>query len=310
MKTAFLFPGQGSQKPDILSSLLAQESDAGYLSYLTEQILQKSISEIDSSEGLFSTVNVQVNLLIAGVLSAKQLLARGVTADFVAGHSVGAFAAAVVSEVITFQEAVSLVHHRAQLMEKAFPAHYGMAALLGFTENRLIPYLKDHNSRHTPVYLSNINASDQLVVTGKIDSIAIMINKLEKEGIRKTKLLDVKVPSHCELMTSVSQSLRQQIEQLTLKSPVIPFASNVTGRLLKTADAIGKDLWQSISSPVKWYDATTLIYELGTRIFIEMEPSGVLAKLATEAFPEAEILNMDSKQIDQITVLWNNYQHK
>jgi malonate decarboxylase epsilon subunit len=310
MKTAFLFPGQGSQKPGMLNDLAS--TDPYVVSLLSEarEVLKVEIVELDSMEKLASTINVQLCLLIAGVIAARRLLARGIKADFVAGHSVGAFGAAVISGVISFKQALNLVYNRAQLMESAYPANYGMAALVGFTANRLKPYLEHHNSSHATVYLSNINAADQLVIAGELSSIALLIEDLQKAGIQKAKILDVKVPSHCELMNGVSEALKLQLEGMDLKAPVIPVASNTTGRLLKTADVVSKDLWQSVSSPVKWYDATTLIYEQGARVFIEMAPSGVLAKIAETTFPEARILSVNESQINQLAILWNNYRQE
>ena len=310
MKTAFLFPGQGSQQPGMLNQLPVNDPDVAMIFSEAENLLHQEISEIDNSVSLSSTINVQLSLLIAGVISARRLSARGVVADFVAGHSVGAFAAAVFSQVISFEQAINLVHNRARLMELAFPAGYGMAALVGFSLNRLKPFLDDHNNMYSTVYISNINAADQLVVSGEISSIKLLIESLQRAGIQKAKILDVKVPSHCPLLNSVSDSLNQQIGAMEMKNPIIPFASNTSGRLLKTGEAVGQDLAQSLSATVKWDDATTLLYEKGTRIFIEMAPSGVLAKIAASTFSEAGILMVDESRINQLFLQWNNYKQE
>lgn len=310
MKTAFLFPGQGSQHPGMLSTLPTTDPEVNRLIVEAENILQQKISAIDTSAALSSTVNVQLALLISGVICAKRLLSHGVVADFVAGHSIGAFSAAVVSGVISFEEAIKLVRTRAQLMEQAFPEGYGMAALVGFNKNRLIPYLVAHNKLNSKVYLSNINAKDQLVVSGELQSLTSLISELQKGGIQKTKLLDVSVPSHCKLLSGISDVLKKQMGEIVLKTPLIPFASNTTGRLLKTADAVGEDLSKGISSPVEWYDATTLIYEMGARIFIEMEPSGVLSKIAASTFPEAKVISISEGKISQLAGLWKIYQQE
>src|ERR1700744_4490448 len=117
---------------------------------------------MDAAQRLRSTVYVQVCLLIAGVISARRLQAKGLTPDFVAGPSVGAFAAAVIAEVISFKQALSLVRTRATLMEQAYPWDYGMAALVGMSEAALQKTLTIFNRDHDPVYLSNINSPDQL----------------------------------------------------------------------------------------------------------------------------------------------------
>jgi malonate decarboxylase epsilon subunit len=83
--------------------------------------------------------------------------------------------------------------------------------------------------------------------------------------------------------------------------------SNHTGRLLNTVGEISRDLWISVAMTVRWYDGTSLLYELGTRIFIEMEPAGVLSKIAQSSFPDATVLAMQKDNLDAITWLWNSY---
>jgi len=310
MKTALLFPGQGSQQPGMLQLLPAQHPVVADVFEVAESVLNCSVYSLDSAMAFSSTVNVQLCLLIAGVIAARRLIAQGIKPDFVAGHSVGAFAAAVINGVISFKQAIGLVNSRASLMENAFPKHYGMAALVGFTQSRLKPYLEKHNNAHSTIFLANINAADQMVVAGRTDSIDLLIQELKKAGIQKAKFLNVSVPSHCQLLAGVSEALKQQMETLPFNEPTIPYASNSTGRLLKTGDAIKKDLWLSISTTVKWFDATTLIYESGARLFIEMEPSGVLAKIAAATFPDATVWNVNETQIDHLGIAWNNYQNK
>jgi malonate decarboxylase epsilon subunit len=308
LKTAFLFPGQGSQQAGMLHILPGQNSIVAKVFEEAESVLNKHVYTLDGMKELSSTVNVQLCLLIAGVISARRLLATGVTADFVAGHSVGAFGAAVISGVITFRQALALVHHRSRLMEEAFPQDYGMAALVGFTQSRLKPFLEAHNAQYPPVFLANINAADQLVLSGRTDSLKVLIEELSRAGIQKTKILNVTVPSHCELLASASAALKEQMESMQFCEPAIPYASNSTGRLLKTAEAIRKDLWLSLSVMVKWYDAITLIYESGARIFIEMNPPGVLEKIAASTFPDAKALSANESQIESFGLLWNHYQ--
>jgi len=310
MKTVFLFPGQGSQKAGMLQHYSLNDPIVSTIYSEAAEQTGLDLTAMDSAKQLRSTVYVQVCLLIAGVISARRLLAKGLTPDFVAGHSAGAFAAAVIAEAISFKQALSLICTRATLMEQAYPRDYGMAALVGMTEAALQKFLTVFNMDHNTVYLANINAPDQLVVSGKLPSLEQLIQQLQRRGIRKAQLLDVAVPSHCPLLNSVSATLKAQINQMELHEPVIPYASNHNGRLLRTKDAIGMDLYKSIAAPVRWYEATTLLYELGARLFIEMEPSGVLSKIAGSTFPEAKVLSFETNDTDTITWLGKNYQQE
>src|SRR6202012_1993497 len=113
MKTVFLFPGQGSQKAGMLEHYALSDQIVDTVYSETKEQTGLDPVDMDAAQRLRSTVYVQVCLLIAGVISARRLQAKGLTPDFVAGHSVGAFAAAVIAEVISFKQALSLVRTRA-----------------------------------------------------------------------------------------------------------------------------------------------------------------------------------------------------
>jgi malonate decarboxylase epsilon subunit len=310
MKTAFLFPGQGSQHAGMLSGFDLQSEVVSTLFQTFEGFLNIPVGVADTEDALHSTVNTQLCLLLSGVIAARLLIEHGVRPDYVAGHSVGTFAAAVISGVITFEQALSLVNRRARLMEATFPAGYGMTALIGYSVERLKPALDSHNSIHPPLYLANINTASQLVIAGRKDSMKILVDNLSLKGLQKARVLQVAVPSHCVLLKDVSMELKDLISGMTLKEPATPYASNATGRLLRTADDIRKDLWINISTTVLWYDAVSLIYEHGARLFLEMTPAGVLAKIIDSSFQDVHTIRLNEARIDQTVFLWNEYQNK
>jgi len=306
MKTAFLFPGQGSQQTHMLKDYALDDPMIAEIFAITEQILGEPAAMLDTKERLASTVYAQICLLITGVISGKRLLSKEIKADYIAGHSVGAFGAAVICGVLSFADALKLVWERGKRMEEAYPKGYGMLAVSGFRLPRLKPIIDLHNQENPTVYLSNINAADQMVIAGKTESLNSLAIKLETAGIRKAQLINVSVPSHCPLMQGVSMALKGQLAKTTLNAPSIPYCSNYSGRVLNTAEAIGDDLWQSVAATVKWFDATTLTYESGVRFFIEMAPSGVLSKIASSSFPDAAVMAMDPTNLETISWLWHD----
>ncbi|MET0638061.1 MAG: malonate decarboxylase subunit epsilon [Chitinophagaceae bacterium] len=307
MKTVFLFPGQGSQKVGMLHKMWAGDPVVKKVFAEAEQILEMPVYSLDTAGKLASTAYVQVCLLIAGVVSARRLAAQGVQADFVAGHSIGAFAAAVVSGVLSFKQALPLVYARGMLMQQAYPEGYGMAALVGLTAARVQLYINEHNKTHSAIYLANNNTEDQQVIAGRIDSMQVFIDSLGSAWLTKAKILDLSVPSHCELLNSVAADLKERLSVIELNEPIIPTASNHTGRLLRTAETVRTDLWMGVANTVKWYDATGLLYELGARVFIEMEPSGVLIKMTGSSLPDAKVIPMENNRADTVAWLWNSY---
>lgn len=307
MPTVFLFPGQGAQRAGMLGDLPQAEPEVAAVLAESAQVLGRPLAGLDTAASLRSTVGVQLCLLVAGVATARALLARGVVPDYVAGHSVGAFGAAVISGSLAFADALRLVHLRGQLMAQAYPTGYGMAAIMGLREMGLLALLATHNQNNTPIYLANSNAADQQVVAGRLDSLAAFTQQLLASGAaRNAKVLDVAVPSHCALLADVAGQLQRALAAVPLAEPTRPTIANHTGRLLRTAAAIRHDLSVSVAQPVRWDAATTLLYELGTRVFIELKPGTVLTRLAEAAFADAELLPAEDYSLDTIAYRWHH----
>jgi malonate decarboxylase epsilon subunit len=304
MKVAFLFPGQGSQQPNMLHALPKHPIVDSTLKEATEAF-QDDVLQLDTKEALCSTTAVQVSLLVASVAMARLLKEQGAQPDVVAGHSVGAFGAAVVSNVLAFHDAVRLVKLRGGLMERAYPAGYGMGVVTGLMPLRLQSIIDQVAKDNEPVYLANVNSLNQLTISGSIAGIEEVLLAAKKEGARKAERLQVNVPSHCELMNPVSIELAKALDKVTVRKPSIPFASNRTARLLRDSPSIKEELALSVSKPVRWHEATQLFYERGTRLFVELPPNHVLTDLATQAFPNARSISVASMGADSASILIN-----
>jgi len=297
VKLAFLFPGQGSQKPGLLNELPACIAVENVLAAASET-LNESIFNFHSKEALASTKAVQLSLLTAGVAAFKAFEAEGVKADFVAGHSIGAFSAAVAAGVIDFQDAVKIVELRGELMEQAYPEGYGMGVVLGMEAHKLQALVDYHFDEKYPVFMANQNAPDQITVSGALSGIQKVLDAAWKNDARCASLLNVSTPSHCPLLASVSDALTEALHDIPIHRPVIPYAGNRRARLLLDPVDIRLDLAESISSAVQWHDASTVLYEKGVRLFIEMPPGNVLSRLAAKAFPDARVLSVAENGFD------------
>ncbi|MEW9503171.1 malonate decarboxylase subunit epsilon [Jeotgalibacillus marinus] len=297
VKLAFLFPGQGSQKPALLNDLSTCTAVENVLETATAS-LNESVFNFHSKESLASTKAVQLSLLTAGVATFKAFEMEGVTPDFVAGHSVGAFSAAVAAGVIEFKDALKIVKLRGELMEQAYPEGYGMGVVLGIERNKLQSLIADHFDAKYPVYMANQNAPDQLTISGALPGIQEVIDDAREKGARSSSMLNVRTPSHCPLLASVSHDLTEALHDITIHRPVIPYAGNRKARLLYDPIDIRLDLAESVSSAVQWHDASTVLYEKGARLFIEMPPGTVLSRLAAKAFPDARVLSVEESGFD------------
>lgn len=291
MKIAFLFPGQGSQKPGLLHELPSCEAVDKVLE-TASATLNVNVYNLHLEEPLSSTKNVQLSLLIAGVAAYKAFEAEEVKPHFVAGHSVGAFSAAVATGTIAFTDALRMVSLRGELMEWAYPEGYGMGVVLGMETRRLQSLIDFYSDNDNPVFIANQNAPDQVTISGSLHAIQRVLEGARQEGARCASILNVNVPSHCPLLQSVSDSLKEALHEIPFSRPKIPYVGNRRARVLCDPDEIKLDLAESVSAPVQWHDASTVLYEKGVRLFIEMPPGTVLANLAEKAFHDARVLSV------------------
>ncbi|KOS62924.1 malonate decarboxylase subunit epsilon [Lysinibacillus agricola] len=305
MRTAFLFPGQGSQFEGMLD-FLPNEPCVKYLLEQSSDILQQTVSSLHSKEALATTKAVQQCLLISSVATYKLFEIEGLIPSFVAGHSVGAFGAAVAACVLTFEEALRLVTLRGELMEQICSDGFGMGVVLGMNEHELLEVTEQFFHVHDPVYVSNRNAPFQITISGSLKGLEKVISYVSAHGAKSASLLNVSTPSHCPLFQDVSNQMLDALNKIELKRPKIPISSNLNARLLKTTEAIKRDLAESICHPVRWHDATSVLYENGARLFIEMPPGDVLTKLATSAFQDVRSMSVSKNGIEDCLFLLQN----
>ncbi|WP_335338607.1 ACP S-malonyltransferase [Paenibacillus sp. IHB B 3084] len=237
----------------------------------------------DDEEAMGSTVWIQIALFVKETAIAYRLIEQGIRPQFVAGHSIGAFPAAVIAGVLSFEDALRIVWLRARLMEEAFPEGYGMGAIIGLTKTEVQQVVDLSHSEATPVYLSNMNAEQQIVVSGSLEGINKAFMHVKEFGAAKTVLLKVPIPSHSPLMSEVAKKLLEQIHTFPLQDAQIPYLVNHTGRKTTAREKIAKDLALNVAYPVLWMDMAAVCVESGADCFIEMPPGQTLSVLVKQA---------------------------
>ena len=302
MSGAFLFPGQGSQRSGMLRDLPDHPAVRRTISRSSE-VLDRDVLELDTPGALASTVGVQLALLIAGTAAARVLADEGGPPDFVAGHSVGAFAAAVAAGALDFSDALRLVELRARAMERSYPEGYGMGVVVGLDERAVSRLADEVGTPEAPVHAANVNAPLQVGVSGAEGSLERVLALARERGARGARRLAVPTPSHTPLMAPVAAELAGALEEISMSPPAVPYVGNVGGRALRDPEPVREDLARGVERPVRWHDATTLLYELGVRLFVELPPGDVLARLAAEAFPGARCVAVDRSGTDSALVL-------
>jgi len=274
LKIVFTFPGQGAQIPGMLQ-------DVPHYVQKAESIIGASI--LDDEKAFQSTIWIQLALFLKGVAVAERLIEKRIYPQFVAGHSIGAFAAAVIAGVLTFEDALKIVWHRAKRMDEAYPEGYGMGAICGLTEREVKKAVDLAFNVQFPVHLSNINAEQQIAVSGSWQGIEKAFQFAQQFGARKTTILQVPIPSHSPLMAELSKELLVLISKVTLNNANIPYLANRTGRMLRDKNKISEDLALNVAYPVRWNDMTEVCVESGADCFIEMPPGHVLSNLVKQA---------------------------
>lgn len=277
-RTIWLFPGQGSQNLAMLENV-----DPHYFQ-LVKAETGKDFQE--QPPDFQQTVDIQLALLITEVSTAERLREAMVDINMVAGHSLGAFSAAVVAQVLTLSDAIKLVYRRASLMQSLYPTGYGMGVITGLTQRELATLVDTNFSRDDPVYLSNQNEELQLTISGSWAGIDRVIAAAKEQGAGLAKRIAVPTPSHSILMKPVAEALEQLATGIEFHPPTVPYLGNCTGRLLNDADEIAEDLIHNVVHPVKWLDMMQIAVENGMHHFIELPPGRALTNLVKRSYPD------------------------
>ena len=282
-KTAFVFPGQGSQKVGMLAELaerfpsimttFQQASDA--LGFDLWQIAQ-------SGERLDQTEYTQPVLLTASVALWRVWLESGGPAPrYMAGHSLGEYSALVAAEALSLEDAVKLVHLRGQLMQQAVPQGQGaMAAILGLSDEQVVGLCQEASSLgEGQVDAANFNAQGQVVIAGESKAVELAMQKA-KELSGKAIVLPVSVPSHCGLMKAAADEFASALAKVQLRLPKIAVLNNVNAAVAENVEALKQALISQLYQPVQWTQTLAFFEQQGVQYLVEVGSGNVLTNLA------------------------------
>lgn len=299
MSSLFAFPGQGAQQPGMLQALPAAPEVRACLDEAAE-VLGEDLARLDSAEALRSTRAVQLCLLIAGVASARLLLARSPAPGYVAGLSIGAYPAAVVAGALDFADALRLVALRGELMQRAYPQGYGMTALQGLDLTTVEGLLAEAEG---PVFIGNLNADNQIVIAGSDAAMAAVAERARALGAGLAKRLAMSVPSHCPLLEAPARELAAAFAEVPLRRPAIRYLSGTTARPIHDPERLRDDLAFNMCRVVDWHGTLRTAYERGVGLFIELPPGAVLSGLARRVFEKGTVIAFQGARLDTLDAL-------
>jgi [acyl-carrier-protein] S-malonyltransferase len=292
-KTAFVFPGQGSQLVSMGHELALAYPTARLIFEEANDILGFNLSGLawgGPEDELNDTLNTQPALLVhsAAVIRVFQELYPGFLPAYVAGHSMGQISALLVAGSLTFQQALLLARTRGRLMKHAGEVNPGgMAAILGLDIPKLEIICHEASLESEIVQVANDNCPGQVVISGASAALDRAVAAAQAAGARRAKRLAVSIAAHSPLMESIQDDLNQAVESSGLLDARIPVVGNVNASPLMLAWELCQDTQAQMTNRVRWTESIQYMERNGIETFVEMGSGSVLVGLIKRIASEA-----------------------
>jgi [acyl-carrier-protein] S-malonyltransferase len=287
-RTAFLFPGQGSQFAGMGKDLAEQFPAASRVFQEADDALAFPISKLcfeGPEDALKLTENTQPALLAVSTAAFAVLREQGIHPDFVAGHSLGEYSALVAAGSLAFVDSARLVRNRGRYMQDAVPPGVGaMAAILKLPEGKLDSILAEA-AQGEIVSAANLNSPDQVVIAGHAGAVQRAADLAKAAGARRAVILPVSAPFHCALMKPAQQKLKIDLDSTPFRDLAVPLVNNWQAREVRTAADARSGLYEQVPNPVRWVDAIRYLASQGVTRCIEVGAGGVLTGLLRNIDP-------------------------
>ena len=284
-KTAFVFPGQGSQKVGMGRAWADASEEARKTFEEADEVLGFPLSRLcweGPEEELGLTTNTQPALLATSIAIYRALLPQGLFVEPVAmaGHSLGEYSALVAADALDFADALRLVRRRGELMQEAVPVGVGaMAAFIGL-DDQAVAALAEDASQGEICAVANYNSPGQTVVAGHKAAVDRAVAMARERGARKATLLAVSAPFHSPLMRPAREGMAAELAKVTFRAPRVPVVANVDAAPVNTGDDARDALVRQIDGPVRWVESVTWMAQNdGVGTFLEIGPGNVLTGL-------------------------------
>src|SRR5215472_13163251 len=281
-KVAFVFPGQASQYSGMGKELAEKYPVARAVFEEADKALGFSVSKLcfeGTEDDLKLTSNTQPAILTCSVATARVLAEKGITPDFVAGHSLGEYSALVAAGSLKFSDAVQLVRKRGAYMQEAVPAGEGaMAAIMGLSPAVVTDACK-RAAQGKVCSPANLNSPEQTVISGHADAVKRAVEIASQLGAKRAVVLPVSAPFHCALMMPAQERLEKDLNATKITDLQVPLVTNVDADTENTSAEAKDALVRQVSMPVRWEESVRLLIDEGVNTFVEVGPGRVLTGL-------------------------------
>ncbi len=297
VKTAFIFPGQGSQYAGMGKELFDSFQCAQDAFDAADRALRFPLSRLcfeGPEEDLKLTQNTQPAILTVSIAISRILQEKRIQPVYVAGHSLGEYSALVYAGSITLDQAVQVVRNRGRYMQEAVPVGTGaMAAILGLDASVITEICKS-SSDSGIVSPANFNTPDQTVIAGEVEAVRRASEMARAMGARRVIPLAVSAPFHCELMAAARDRLAEDLGELKVKDLLVPLITNVDVAEVRDGGVARDSLVRQVCAPVRWVESVQYLVRAGVRRFIEVGPGKVLCGLVKKIEPGVETFNVEN----------------
>src|ERR1700682_815079 len=304
-KVAFMFPGQASQYPGMGKELSEKYPVAKAVFDEADHALGFSISQIcfaGTEEDLKLTANPHPAILTCSVAIYRVLEEKGLSPDFVAGHSLGEYSALVAAGALKFADAVQLVRKRGTYMQQAVPNGEGaMAAIMGLSP-AIVQDACKRAAQNQVCSPANLNSPEQTVISGHAAAVKRAVELASQAGAKRAVILSVSAPFHSALMMPAQEKLEKDLQKTDFTKLRVPLVTNVDADTTTSANEARDALVRQVSMPVRWEESVRLLIEEGVNTFVEVGPGKVLTGLLRQIERSVAALKVEDEKSLAATV--------
>ncbi len=299
-KTAYIFPGQGSQTVGMGKDLFDNFQKSREVFEEADDALSFSLSRMcfaGTAEDLALTANTQPAILTVSIAAFRAMETENFPLpDFVAGHSLGEYSALVAAGALSFADAVKTVRQRGIYMQKAVPVGTGaMAAILGLPLETVEIACAEAASGQicSP---ANVNSPSQIVIAGNSEAIDRACELLKIRGAKRAIKLNVSAPFHCDLMLPAQERLAKDLKEIDFHNPRFPIVENVSAETNTDGERVPTALTEQVSKPVRWAASIENLIIEGVDTFVEVGAGKVLSGLVKQINRDVRVLNVENSE--------------
>ncbi len=299
-KIAFVYPGQGSQQVGMGLDLYENTDIKAMFDKIFNVIENKELKDVmfnGPEEKLKDTKNAQPAISLLSVILTKLVRDKGISPDYVAGHSLGEYTALYGSEVLSDEDVMKLVSKRGEIMSSA-GIDGTMAAILGLDASVVEEICAGIDGVIEAV---NYNDPKQTVVAGDRNTVESNLEVFKEKGARRAMLLAVSGPFHSSLMKPVAPKIKEEFSKLTWNNPKVSLIANTTAKELTNVEEIQEELFNQTFGPVKWVEIINKLAENGVTKIYEIGPGSILKGMIKKINGDIEVINVS--KIDDLANL-------